>query len=192
MRTADGDALAAAAVVAASGSFGNPYLPVLPGREGFAGRQLHVADYREPERYAGQRVVVVGGGNSAVQVGYELAKVASVTLATRQPIVFFPQILHGRDVHHWLTTSGFDDPPPEWLARIVGTRFVMEESPRRTSGWSTWGWSSNGRSRPTRCAESTATPSTSWRRSPPTCATRPPRSACEAIDVCPSIKEWMT
>ena len=50
-----------------------------------------MAAYRNPHDHAGERVVVVGAGNSAVQVGYELAQVATVTLATRHPVTFVPQ-----------------------------------------------------------------------------------------------------
>ncbi|WP_433432229.1 flavin-containing monooxygenase [Nonomuraea sp. CA-141351] len=121
-----GDPLHAMGVVAASGSFGNPYVPALPGQDNFTGRALHVADYRDPKHYAGQRVVVVGAGNSAVQVGYELAEVAAVTLATRQPITFMPQLIGGKDVHYWHTTTGFDDLPPHWLARIASGTIVMD------------------------------------------------------------------
>lgn len=89
----------AAGIVAASGSFANPYLPSLLGQETFTGRLLHVADYRNPKQHAGERVAVVGAGNSAVQVGYELASVASATLATRHPLAFWPQRRQGRDLH---------------------------------------------------------------------------------------------
>ncbi|MFJ1798181.1 hypothetical protein [Streptomyces sp. NPDC088180] len=65
----------------------------------------HAADYRSPEPYTGKRVVVVGGGNTAVQVGCELAEVARVTLASRDPVQFLAQIREGRDVHHWLRRS---------------------------------------------------------------------------------------
>lgn len=84
VHTDDGQSLQAAGIVAATGSFGNPYVPEIPGN--FTGKRLHVADYRNPKAYAGERVVVVGAGNSAVQIGYELAEVAAVTLATRYPV----------------------------------------------------------------------------------------------------------
>lgn len=119
VHTADGEAIAAAAMIAASGSFSSPHRPRLAGQEMFAGEVLHVADYRNPERYAGRRVVVVGAGNSAMQVAYELAQIASVTLATHRPLQIVPQIVRGHDVHHWLTSTGFDDLPPSWLARLV-------------------------------------------------------------------------
>lgn len=124
VHTTTGDRFDGAAVVAAAGS--RPLIPELPGRDGFSGRILHVADYRDPKPFAGQRVVVVGSGNSAVQVGCELAETSSVTLASRTPVHFFPQRPGGRDVHHWLVSTGFDLLPPQWLAKLVGTRLVMD------------------------------------------------------------------
>jgi putative flavoprotein involved in K+ transport len=126
VHTAAGDDLPAAAVVAASGSFATPHEPAIAGRDDFAGRVLHVADYRNPKPYDGERVVVVGAGNSAVQVGYELADVARVTLAIRHPVTFLPQRREGRDMHYWLAESGFDDLPPEWLAQLVPTTLVVD------------------------------------------------------------------
>jgi putative flavoprotein involved in K+ transport len=126
LRTADGRRMTAAGVVAATGAFGNPLRPELPGQEGFTGETLHVADYRGPKPYAGRRVIVVGGGNSAVQVGHELAQVATVTLATRTPLHFLPQIRDGKDLHHWLTTTGFDHLPPAWLVHSVPGTLVLD------------------------------------------------------------------
>lgn len=127
VHTAGGQSFSAAGVVAATGSFSNPYVPALPGQESFTGELLHVADYRSPKPYAGQRVIVVGAGNSAVQVGYELAEVASVTLATHKPLQYWvEQRPGGQDVHHRLVDSGFDDLPPEWLARIIEGTPVLD------------------------------------------------------------------
>ncbi|WP_049558889.1 flavin-containing monooxygenase [Nonomuraea sp. SBT364] len=123
---AGGDTLRTRGLVAATGSFGRPYTPVLPGRDAFTGQALHVADYRSPKPYAGQRVVVVGGGNSAVQVAHELADVATVTIASRGPLQFFPQVIGGHDAHYWHTTTGFDTLPPHWLARIATGTLVMD------------------------------------------------------------------
>ncbi|MBK0868746.1 NAD(P)/FAD-dependent oxidoreductase [Saccharopolyspora sp. HNM0986] len=112
-----GEVLTAPVVIAASGAFGRPYQPDLPGLDSFSGTVLHAADYREPTQYAGQRVVVVGAANSAVQIGAELAEHARVTLATRHPIKFAPQLLLGRDVHFWSVVSGFDHLPIGHLVR---------------------------------------------------------------------------
>ncbi|WP_344242560.1 NAD(P)/FAD-dependent oxidoreductase [Actinocorallia libanotica] len=100
--------LSAARVVAASGGFGRPHRPHLPGLEDFGGTVLHSSQYCGPEQISGRRVVIVGGGNSAVQIGIELAEKASVTLATRHPLRFMPQRPFGRDIHLWLKTFGLD------------------------------------------------------------------------------------
>lgn len=103
-------------VVAATGFFGRPNLPDMSGQAEFQGQILHAADYRRPEPFQGQRVVVVGGGNAAVQIGMELAKVAKVTLATRHSVRFLPQHLLGQDIHFWLRLSGLDR--TQWLGDL--------------------------------------------------------------------------
>ncbi|VEG28165.1 NAD(P)-binding domain-containing protein [Actinomyces howellii] len=73
-------------VVSAAGTWSHPYVPYVPGVETFAGRQLHTVGYRRAEDFAGQRVVVVGGGLSAVQMLLEIAPhTAATTWATRRP-----------------------------------------------------------------------------------------------------------
>ncbi|OEJ95568.1 flavin-containing monooxygenase [Streptomyces thermolilacinus] len=115
LHTAGGERLAARAVVAASGTFGRPHRPDLPG---FTGTVLHAAEYREPAPFAGQRVLVVGSGNSAVQIAVELARGGRVTLASRRPVRFAPQRPFGRDLHFWLTLTGLDNAP---LGRFLRT-----------------------------------------------------------------------
>jgi putative flavoprotein involved in K+ transport len=124
--TADGRRLRAAGIVAASGSFSTPHRPALPGQESFTGELTHVADYRNPAPYAGQRVIVVGAGDSAAQVANELAPVARVTLATRHPLHFIPQRIGGKDVHYWLRETGFDSLPAEWLNKITGGSMITD------------------------------------------------------------------
>ncbi len=103
-----GNAMHARTVVAASGAFGRPYRPALPGLDQFTGTVLHSADYRNPEPFTGQRVIVVGAGNSAVQIAIELATHTRTTLATRDPIRFMTQRPLGRDAHFWLKATGLD------------------------------------------------------------------------------------
>jgi glycine/D-amino acid oxidase-like deaminating enzyme len=74
------------ALINATGTWTRPFRPLYPGQESFRGRQLHTADYRGPDEFTGLRVVVVGGGASAVQLLMEIAPVAAVTTwVTRRP-----------------------------------------------------------------------------------------------------------
>ena len=76
----------AAAVIVATGYSRTPYLPDWPGRTAFPGTLVHSADYREPSPYAGQRVLVVGAGNSAAEIAVDLVGTASrVDLSVRTP-----------------------------------------------------------------------------------------------------------
>jgi cation diffusion facilitator CzcD-associated flavoprotein CzcO len=75
-------------VVNATGTWSRPFVPSYPGAETFRGRQLHTHDYPGPESFRGKRVVVVGGGASAVQLLGEIAPVAADTLwvTRREPV----------------------------------------------------------------------------------------------------------
>ncbi|MFE6836756.1 FAD-dependent oxidoreductase [Streptomyces sp. NPDC057705] len=79
----------ARALINATGTWDRPFWPRYPGQETFRGRQLHTADYPGPQEFAGARVIVVGGGTSAVQHLLEIAGVAAeTTWVTRRPPVF--------------------------------------------------------------------------------------------------------
>ncbi|MGC0386686.1 ArsO family NAD(P)H-dependent flavin-containing monooxygenase [Streptomyces sp. SAI-129] len=89
---------AAKAVISATGSWSRPFLPAVPGRSVFTGRQLHTVGYRCPADFAGQRVVVVGGGNSGAQIAADLAldSRVEVTWVTQRPPRFLPDDIDGR------------------------------------------------------------------------------------------------
>lgn len=84
LQTDKGD-LTAKAVINATGTWDHPFLPAVPGAATFRGRQLHTSSYDTPEEFAGQHVVVVGGGNSAAQILAEVSTVARTTWVTRRP-----------------------------------------------------------------------------------------------------------
>lgn len=130
---ADGGSTFGDAVIAATGSFANPNLPQVPGQEQFAGQVLHVAEYRSAAPFAGLRVLVVGAGNSAIQIGYELAEVAQTSLVVRDRVRFAPQIVAGRDLHWWLARTRADYLPPAVLNRIVTGTPVIDAGAYRTA-----------------------------------------------------------
>ena len=75
-------------LVNATGTWTSPFLPYYPGIESFRGRQLHASEYPGAEAFAGKRVLVVGGGASAVQILGEIAPVTDTVWVTRRPPVW--------------------------------------------------------------------------------------------------------
>lgn len=80
--------LSAAGIINATGTWDAPQCPVYSGSDRFGGRQLHAHDYRTPDAFAGQRVIVVGGGISAIQILEEISRVATTIWVTRRPPEF--------------------------------------------------------------------------------------------------------
>lgn len=77
------------ALVSATGTWDRPFWPRVPGQELFGGEQWHTVGYPGAEAFRGLRVVVVGGGTSAVQHLLEIAEVAAATTwVTRRPPEF--------------------------------------------------------------------------------------------------------
>ncbi|BDZ38019.1 NAD(P)-binding domain-containing protein [Microbacterium suwonense] len=75
-------------LVNATGTWTKPFLPHYPGMETFVGEQLHTVDYPGPEYFRGKRVLVVGGGASAVQFLGALAPITDTLWVTRRPPVW--------------------------------------------------------------------------------------------------------
>ncbi|MFD4177211.1 flavin-containing monooxygenase [Streptomyces anulatus] len=132
VRSKDGREFTAPAVIAATGDYGTPFLPDIPGSAGFGGRVLHAADYRSPGPFAGQRVIVAGGGNSAIQIAAELGQAADTTLATRRPVAWTPQKPLGRDLHWWLKHTRLDIAPIRRLLAKVPVSVIDDGHYRAT------------------------------------------------------------
>ena len=64
------------AVVVANGHHWDPRWPEPPFPGEFAGVQMHSHDYRDPGIFVGKRVVVVGGGNSGMDIARDAGGVA--------------------------------------------------------------------------------------------------------------------
>ena len=124
--TDTGEAIHTAGVVAATGSFGQPP-PARPARSAHlyrtppARRRLSPSRaVRRPARRGRRRGRLSGPGRLRTRRG------GHVTIATRRPIAFLPQRIDGRDLHYWLERTGFDDLPPEWLARLIPDALVTD------------------------------------------------------------------
>ncbi len=70
-------------LINATGTWTHPFLPHYPGVETFLGEQLHTVDYPGPEHFRGKRVLIVGGGASAVQFLGALRPITDTLWVTR-------------------------------------------------------------------------------------------------------------
>lgn len=86
------------AVVVANGHNREPKWPAPAYPGAFDGAQLHAHDYRSPEMFAGRRVLVVGMGNSAMDIAVDASYVSSgpVLLSARRGTHIVPKYLFGR------------------------------------------------------------------------------------------------
>jgi putative flavoprotein involved in K+ transport len=86
----------ARAVISATGTWWRPFLPAVPGRTAFEGRQIHTVEYRSPDDLQGRKIVVVGGGNSGAQIAADLAYDTQLTWVTQRPPRFLADDIDGR------------------------------------------------------------------------------------------------
>lgn len=83
------------ALLVCNGHHWKPHLPDLPGS--FAGQLLHAHAVRRADGFAGERVLVVGGGNSACDCAIEISRVARATdLSFRRGYWILPKFMFGR------------------------------------------------------------------------------------------------
>jgi putative flavoprotein involved in K+ transport len=107
----------AQAVVSATGTWSAPYIPDYPGREVFRGRQIHSAQYRNPEDVRGEDVLVVGGGNSGAQILAEVSTVSQATWVTLHEPMFLSDDVDGRVL--------FERATARWKALRDGTAVAV-------------------------------------------------------------------
>ncbi len=84
----DGRSWLSRTLVNATGTWRRPFIPYYRGQETFTGWQLHTIDYPGPDAFAGKRVLVVGGGASAVQFLGAIRPVADTIWVTRREPVW--------------------------------------------------------------------------------------------------------
>lgn len=86
-----------AQVIVANGHLSDPRTPEFAGR--FDGDQIHSHHYRTADPFAGKRVMVVGLGNSAVDIAVDIARRAEhVLVSTRRSAWVMPKYLMGRPI----------------------------------------------------------------------------------------------
>jgi len=89
------------AVLVANGHHWDPRWPEppFPGADEFEGEQIHAHHYREPDILPGKRVLVLGIGNSAVDIAVESSRIGEKTfLAMRRGAYILPKYLNGKPI----------------------------------------------------------------------------------------------
>ena len=118
------------ALVMASGHYWDPEVPALPGR--FDGSIVHVRDYRTPERFAGQNVVVVGGSQSALDIVSEVATTADRTiLSCREGHHLLPRHVFGQPLDEFDRSTGVQPPLPVLRFMLRAMLAVGRVTPER-------------------------------------------------------------
>jgi dimethylaniline monooxygenase (N-oxide forming) len=97
---ASGESKAYRAVIVANGHLWDPRWGAFDGQ--FNGKQIHSHDYRTAEPFKGKRVLIVGIGNSAVDVAVDVCKLAGSTLlSTRRSAWIMPKYIMGYPTDRW-------------------------------------------------------------------------------------------
>lgn len=105
-------------VVVATGPFQRPAVPPVSAGLATEVLQLHSSEYRTHAQIRPGDVVVVGAGNSGVQIAAELARTHRVHLAVGTRMPRLPERVLGRSVFWWLERAGLLDVTVEsWLGR---------------------------------------------------------------------------
>ena len=91
--------LTARNVVIATGNTRVPHQPSWPGQEQFKGTVLHSSKYRSGAPFRGQRVLVIGFGNSGGEIAIDLHEQgAKPDLAVRSPVNVIPRDMLGMPI----------------------------------------------------------------------------------------------
>lgn len=130
VRTGDGP-FRARNVVVATGSYRKPRLPGCSERLSPAIDQLHSGAYRHPDALREGGVLVVGSGQSGVQIADELNRAGRHVVLAAGSAVSFPRSYRGKDLFWWAdkvglldqTVDDLDSPDERFAAnpQLVGT-----------------------------------------------------------------------
>ena len=93
-------------IIIASGGFQQPFIPSFSQHLSSHIFQIHSSQYKTPSQIPKGKVLVVGGGNSGMQIAVELAKTYEVTMSISHPLTFLPLHLFRKSIFNWLEKIG--------------------------------------------------------------------------------------
>lgn len=109
-------------IILATGTLGAPKIPQIRDRDRFLGTVIHATQYNEPSPYIGKEVIVVGAGNTSIDICQDLAQAGakSVTMIQRSSTC-----ISAREVDNARIAKGF---PPEVPVQVCD--FKIASVPR--------------------------------------------------------------
>ena len=108
----DAGVLQARSVVVASGGARAPRVPAMGAALSASILQLHAAGYRSADELPAGSVLVVGGGQSGVQIAEDLLHAGRRVFLATSTVGRLPRRYRGRDAFAWLVDDGFFDERP--------------------------------------------------------------------------------
>ncbi len=107
-----------------NGHHWDPRMPDYPGLDSFNGYQIHSHHYRDPFApydFRGKRVLVVGAGNSAMDIASELAQrpiAKKLTISMRHGVWVLPKYFNGQPADKAML--------PSWMPASLGRRLARK------------------------------------------------------------------
>lgn len=110
-------------VVVATGAFHHPFIPKI--HDNSIPFMIHSSEYKNPSQIPEGKVLIVGAGNTGMQVATELSRTHSVLLAKSKPIKRLPQIIGGKSLFWWFEFLRLSKAKPE---SMLG-KFLQKRDP---------------------------------------------------------------
>ena len=110
-------------IVIATGNSRVPKIPSYPGQKDFQGNIIHSSSYKNGISFRGQRVLVVGFGNSSGEIAVDLAEegTSEVCISVRNRVNVIPRDFLGLSV---VTVGQLMNYLPPWLADILSIPLI--------------------------------------------------------------------
>jgi hypothetical protein len=120
--TSDGRVRRYRTLTCANGTQWHPFTPEFRGLESFTGEVMHSRDYSEGSQLSGKRVLVIGAGNSGVDIACDAARFSSfAAISVRRGYHLVPKHILGKPADVFASTGPH---VPTKVAQVVFPRLL--------------------------------------------------------------------
>ncbi len=134
VRTSDGATRPYLTLTCANGTQWFPVVPAIDGLSTFAGEIIHSNAYNAGEQLAGKRVLVVGAGNSGVDIACDAARFATrAAISVRRGYYLIPKHIFGTPADKFAASG--PHLPMRWAQRIFPRMLKVLMGDPTKHGW---------------------------------------------------------